>query len=371
MRFRSIDILKLFAMFLVIWGHCAQFLLSSHYLDEPVYIYIYSFHMPLFMMISGLFVKHFSSVPSAFSYLLVKARQLLLPCIAWGLLMSAANLLQPILVGTKADMPLWQTLWSNFWFLKSLFVCFLLWVVSHLLFRRTWLAVIISLLASLFITQWSVQWMYPAFIVGGLIGTGLDTLRRYSLQFAVGGLLLGALLLIGWNASFFRIPSVYMLLEGTAGNIPHALFLRFYKLSVNLSLRLGLIAFFLHFDHSSVQSVQSMGALPLMQSVKSVPSVGEKSQSVGVKFVLAGWGKLTLGIYIIHSLIFIVRERLCPSFLCCDALQPWLFNTVVAPLLAAVLLIISVGITSFLTRLPFLSFFLLGTPWPAKSSRKS
>ena len=49
------DMLKLFAIFLVIVGHCAQYLLSSSPYDEPLYVYIYSFHMPLFMIISGFF----------------------------------------------------------------------------------------------------------------------------------------------------------------------------------------------------------------------------------------------------------------------------------------------------------------------------
>lgn len=363
MRLRSIDILKLLAMFLVIWGHCVQFLLSSHYLDEPAYIYIYSFHMPLFVMISGLFVRQFassssssssssstSSVPSpnnllsvvsCFSYLLVKARQLLLPCVAWGLLMSAANQLQPLLTGTDAGMPLWRTLWMNFWFLKSLFVCFLLWVVSHMICRRTWLAVILSLGASLFITEWSVQWMYPMFVIGAIVGGRLDAFRRVSLPVAIGCLLLGAVMLVWWNASCFRIPSVYALMDGSADNIAHALWMRLYKHLVNASISLGLIALFLRLEQPAAED------RPVLS-------------------VMAKWGRLTLGIYIVHSLMFIVRERLFPSLLCCDAINPWLFNTTIAPLVAAMLLVISVAITSILTRLPYLSFFLLGTPWPQR-----
>lgn len=49
------DLLKLFAIYLVIIGHCVQYLLPTRPYDEPLYVYIYSFHMPLFMMISGFF----------------------------------------------------------------------------------------------------------------------------------------------------------------------------------------------------------------------------------------------------------------------------------------------------------------------------
>lgn len=49
------DLLKLFAIFLVIEGHCVQHLLDTNEYDEPLYSFIYSFHMPLFMTIAGFF----------------------------------------------------------------------------------------------------------------------------------------------------------------------------------------------------------------------------------------------------------------------------------------------------------------------------
>ena len=80
-RLPYFDVLKLFAIFLVLWGHCIQYFLSSQYSDEPVYRYIYSFHMPLFMMISGYFSA--SSMRLHFTELITKkSRQLLLPCVS-------------------------------------------------------------------------------------------------------------------------------------------------------------------------------------------------------------------------------------------------------------------------------------------------
>lgn len=54
-RILAFDLLKLLAIYLVLVGHGTQHLLPSNPLDEPLYIYIYSFHMPLFMMLSGYF----------------------------------------------------------------------------------------------------------------------------------------------------------------------------------------------------------------------------------------------------------------------------------------------------------------------------
>ena len=56
-RNKAFDVLKLFAIFLVVWGHCIQNLHSGDFYSEPVYKIIYSFHMPLFMVISGFFSK--------------------------------------------------------------------------------------------------------------------------------------------------------------------------------------------------------------------------------------------------------------------------------------------------------------------------
>ena len=54
-RILWLDALKCFAMFLVIWGHVIQYGVTD-YLENDIHIGIYSFHMPLFFMVSGLFI---------------------------------------------------------------------------------------------------------------------------------------------------------------------------------------------------------------------------------------------------------------------------------------------------------------------------
>ena len=49
--------LKGFAIIMVIAGHAVQYLISGHYYDKEVYRLIYSFHMPLFMAITGFFAS--------------------------------------------------------------------------------------------------------------------------------------------------------------------------------------------------------------------------------------------------------------------------------------------------------------------------
>ena len=357
-RIQSIDILKLFAMFLVIWGHCVQFMLTSNHLDEPAFVYIYSFHMPLFLMVSGLFAhRAVTSARECGSWLLVKARQLLLPCIAWGLLMSFGNLLLPLINGTHPDKSLLSTLWTNFWFLKSLFICFCLWYASLALLRKPWLAALVSLLISQCIVAQEVQWSYPSFVTGVLIGAHLDDLRRYRKPVALTALLIGGLLLLGWNKSYFLIPSVYTWQFSTPADCILNIVMRLYRYAVNISLSLGFLALFLNLDSLNTQHSTLNPLTPLLR----------RGRGMSLNY-LSSLGQLTLGISIIHSLIIMVRERLCPTLLCCDSLNPWLFNIVVAPLVAAMLLLVSIGITRLIMRLPHLSFFFLGTPWPKRQS---
>lgn len=370
-RIQSIDILKLFAMFLVIWGHCVQFMLTSNHLDEPAFVYIYSFHMPLFLMVSGLFAhRSVTLARECGTWLLVKARQLLLPCIAWGLLMSFGNLLLPLINGTHPDKSLLSTLWTNFWFLKSLFICFCLWYASLALLRKPWLAAMVSILISQCIVAQEVQWSYPSFVTGVLIGAHLDDLRRYRTPVALTALLIGGLLLLGWNKSYFLIPSVYTWQSSTPADCILNIAMRLYRYAVNISLSLGFLALFLHLDSLNTQlstfNPQLSTLNPQLSPLNSQHSTLNTQPST--LNYLSSLGQLTLGIYIIHSLIIMVRERLCPTLLCCDSLNPWLFNIVVAPLVAAMLLLVSIGITRLIMRLPHLSFFFLGTPWPKQQS---
>lgn len=82
MRLPWPDVLKCFAIFLVILGHVVASYDSRGY-AAPVNRWIYSFHMPLFMMLSGLFFKYALSKPFK-TMLRGKSMQLLVPLVAWS-----------------------------------------------------------------------------------------------------------------------------------------------------------------------------------------------------------------------------------------------------------------------------------------------
>lgn len=84
-RIMWIDALRGFAILLVVVGHI---LLMRYWPDgDLVKKYIYSFHMPLFMLISGFFAKKtlkFISFRAMGDYLKRKAFQLMMPFCVFG-----------------------------------------------------------------------------------------------------------------------------------------------------------------------------------------------------------------------------------------------------------------------------------------------
>lgn len=84
-RIYSLDFVKLVAIYLVLWGHCIQSLIPEVGSGEgkPVFLYIYSFHMSLFMIISGYFAVNIEG-ETLKKLIVSKFRQLIIPCISWG-----------------------------------------------------------------------------------------------------------------------------------------------------------------------------------------------------------------------------------------------------------------------------------------------
>lgn len=56
-RIEKWDILKFFLIFTVVLGHIADFYTDKSEAMQYLYLFIYIFHMPLFIFVSGLFSK--------------------------------------------------------------------------------------------------------------------------------------------------------------------------------------------------------------------------------------------------------------------------------------------------------------------------
>jgi fucose 4-O-acetylase-like acetyltransferase len=139
LRLEWVDYAKGIGIFLVVLGHSLQGLTKSHILPEMAWSlglehWIYSFHMPLFFFISGLFIERSLRKPLK---KLWWEKFLLLgyPYLLWSL---AQGLLQIATAGqsnsemTLGDLPriLYQPI-QQFWFLYVLFIVFALYTLAR------------------------------------------------------------------------------------------------------------------------------------------------------------------------------------------------------------------------------------------------
>ena len=117
------DLTKVTAIYLVLWGHVIPQLIDQPSNENRIYIFIYAFHMPLFMMVSGFFAN--SSMSLKFKDLLIKKfRQLILPALSFGVLWY----LHDIITGYR-DLSVYSFLYLEaecFWVSKISIFC-----ISH------------------------------------------------------------------------------------------------------------------------------------------------------------------------------------------------------------------------------------------------
>ena len=147
------DILKGFAVILVVLGHCIQegsgetFSVRSLYFYDKLYQFIYSFHMPLFIAVSGYLcwgsIQNAHTWPEWIALLRRRSIRLLAPVLLW----TASDTIRSLIVtGPDQSAPFqpaafllsffWNTL-NNLWFLWAVFWCFLIVSVMHFFFHNS------------------------------------------------------------------------------------------------------------------------------------------------------------------------------------------------------------------------------------------
>ncbi len=127
------DILKGIAILLVILGHCIQFgsgrayEANAEFQSNPLFVWIYSFHMPLFMIIAGYFTAGSLERYGEKRCLVRRAKSLVLPIFSWSVLYelyvwgAAAQMGLPPALNTLPGA--WALyFFSSQWFLWAIFL---------------------------------------------------------------------------------------------------------------------------------------------------------------------------------------------------------------------------------------------------------
>lgn len=178
-RNKIIDLIKGFTIFLVVLGHCIQFGSGSNYMNENLFFdnfifkFIYSFHMPLFAVISG-YLFYFSLNKYEFKDLFIrKIKQLLIPIISTSIINIIINIiLKRVSIGINFQSLKYiiTIFYTNLWFLWALLFCSLTVLIFNKFFKNSIYLYLIFFIV-LFITPdilnlYYFKFLYPFFIIG-------------------------------------------------------------------------------------------------------------------------------------------------------------------------------------------------------------
>jgi fucose 4-O-acetylase-like acetyltransferase len=203
-RIQSFDLLKCFAIFCVVWGHCVQYLHGGNYAfgHDVMFDFIYSFHMPLFMVVSGFFA--FSALRlGIWDFLRKKFVTLIWPCVIWGSLRFGLMFIMEPYRYKFGWSQFGDMIAYSFWFLVSLFVCYLIAYIARRITRRPWLFALIGLcLSMVYENNWHVPFLYPFFLTGMALSAYRDVWKR-RMKLLLGLSLVGFVVgLLFWHGEY-------------------------------------------------------------------------------------------------------------------------------------------------------------------------
>ena len=144
------DILRGFAIVLVVLGHCiqegngAEFSNNMLYFDDKLYQFIYSFHMPLFALIAGYYaynsISRMGNWDSRLRLLGKRVSTYLIPIVVWTLWEYTRECIINVRLGYRTyNASEYITgfiprVINNHWFLWSMIICFVIvWFMHYVL----------------------------------------------------------------------------------------------------------------------------------------------------------------------------------------------------------------------------------------------
>lgn len=226
-RNATIDAVKAFAIICVVAGHCIQFgsgsdyMTSNSFFTEPLFMFIYSFHMPLFMMVSGYLFAITVGKNTPLDTIKKKAMQLLLPIIFWSLIPIIHKVCEAtpdeISVFKVIKLYIYQLVFL-LWFLKSIFINSAIVVLVRMNFKNSPYAYLLLLLPTFFIPDAAnldvYKYMYPYFILGYFYHKDIEgKIKMPPALIFIVSLVLYATLMLFFDTDSYIYTSKYMILK--------------------------------------------------------------------------------------------------------------------------------------------------------------
>lgn len=343
-----LDIVKGFTIFLVVYGHCieyysVEYLKENAFYSDVVHKIIYSFHMPLFMLISGyLFYGSITHHPWKYN-LKTRFTKLLLPVFSWNTLLliiqNSIFLIEDKVIPWKNELLSYCTV---LWFLWAIFWCSII-----ILFVSRWfydnIFVYIGLLAiMLFIPGiYGINlyvYMYPFFVMGYLWNKHgiVDKLKDKKISPYIKIMVFFFLFILFVALCKQYTTDDYIYISGSGilkGLKTHSPFIDYHQISINF------YRYLIGFVGSAI-------------SLIAIRYTFNKYEKIS-REILIKLGQKSLGIYIIS--VMLLNDFILP-YLSFDKG----INYGVVGVEAVTILIVTYSLTTFIERSPLLRKFFLG-----------
>ncbi len=320
-RINYMDAIRALAMYLVIWGHCILHLSSWDRNDDAVFVVLNTFHVSLFMMVAGYFSVSALSL-SFRNVLLRKTKELIVPYLLWAI--PIASLLY-YYDGTGLA-PAVKNYFDCLWFLKSLFCCYLL---AYLTVRLHKVLAMIVIAASIVLTVFKVNVMFPAFMLGyyirkaHLLETNIKLTRLLWILLPVF-----CVLACFYDGHYFNSPNnmAGIIKEASLNTWLMYIAKTAYRIVIGICGALAVVLLFNHFCSAMKDNY------------------------------VCKIGKETLGIYILQTVILEVVLRQYITYYG----NQGVFDYLIAPVASLIMMIICYALTIILTKNEFTKRWLLG-----------
>ncbi|AUT04401.1 acyltransferase [Nostoc sp. CENA543] len=272
-RLSWVDYAKGIGIFLVVVGHILRGLINSSILEPSGLLsfvdnWIYAFHMPLFFFISGLFIQRSLNKPFG-DFFIGKLCTIAYPYFLWSLIQGIFQAIGSRYANNNFSiLNIWKIIYEpllQFWFLYTLFAIVIIYAIFYHLKLKPFFFFIFAVI--LYICQvfnidfgsWGILYLF----------------RNHAIYFALGAVI-SVIDLTSFLMKIRPLISIYFSLFG-------------YTI-------VGWVAYF--------QVTQNIVAIPLIAVIGICASVLLASvlDKLNVLKFLHTWGKLSLGIFVAHTL---------------------------------------------------------------------